>query len=148
MPVAREFVEKILKGSLSTGGIYIDIQMVGGKPMLGQLQRTVEEWNNRSHLLPFLKKGPLVVCIKTEDEAFYIHINSEKVELMLEENHHPINAELQGKKVMLLSLLRGEMKLRQAKESNLVTLKSSFRTELYLETMFYLVKPYDHVSDL
>jgi putative sterol carrier protein len=116
--------------------------------MLVQLQRTVNEWNNRNHLLPFLKKGPLVVCIKTEDEVFYIHINNETVELLLEEKHHPINAELQGNKEILLSLLRGEMKLRQAKASNLITLKSSFRTELYLETMCYLVKPYEHVSDL
>lgn len=116
--------------------------------MLVQLQRTVDEWNNRNHLLPFLKKGPIVVCINTEDETFFIHINNGKVELLLEGEHPHIDAELQGKKEILLSLLRGEMKLRQAKASNLVRLKSSFRTELYLETMFFLVKPYKHVNDL
>ena len=116
--------------------------------MLEQLQRTVDEWNSRSHLLPFLKKGPMVICIKTEDGVFYIHINNEKVELLLDETIYPINAELQGNKVMLQSLLLGEIKLRQAKASNLISLKSSFRTELYLETMFYLVKPYEQVNDL
>jgi putative sterol carrier protein len=115
--------------------------------MLVELQKTVNEWNNRGHLLPFLKKAPTVICIKSEDEVFFIHISKGNVELLLEGNHH-IDALLQGKKDHLLSLLRGEFKLRQATVSNLVTLQASFRTTLYLETMFFLVKPYKLVDNI
>ncbi|MGS2779310.1 hypothetical protein ACVBAX_18265 [Robertmurraya sp. GLU-23] len=113
-----------------------------------QLQRTVNEWNNRSHLLPFLKKAPVVICIRSEDEAFFIHINKGKVELLFEKDHHHIDAHLQGKKEDIISLLRGEIKLRQATLSNFISLQSSFRTALYLETLFFLVKPYKHANNI
>lgn len=115
--------------------------------MFVQLQRTVNEWNNRSHLLPFLRKAPVVICIRSEDEAFFIHINKGNVELQSKTNHH-IDAQLEGKKEHILSLLRGEIKLRQATLSNLVNLKATFRTALYLETLFFLVKPYMHVNNI
>lgn len=116
--------------------------------MLVELQNTVNEWNNRSHLLPFLKKAPIVICIKSEDDVFFIHINKGNVELLLDGKHHHIDAQLQGKKEHLLSLFRGEFKLRQATVSNLVTLQASFRTTLYLETMLFLVKPYKFVDGI
>jgi putative sterol carrier protein len=115
--------------------------------MLVELQKTVNEWNNRSHLLPFLKKAPTVICIKSEDEVFFIHINKGNVELLLEGNHH-IDAQIQGRKEYLVPLLHGEFKLRQATLSKVITLQASFRTTLYLETLFFLVKPYKHVSNL
>jgi hypothetical protein len=116
--------------------------------MLVQLQRTVNEWNNRSHLLPFLKKAPVVICIRSEDEVFFIHINKGNVELLFKNVHHHIDAHLQGRKEHIISLLCGEIKLRQATLSNLISLQATFRTALYLETLFFLVKPYKHVNNI
>jgi hypothetical protein len=116
--------------------------------MYVHLQRTVNEWNNRSHLLPFLKKAPVVICIRSEDETFFIHVNKGKVELLLEKDQHHIDAYLQGQKEHIISLLRGEIKLRQATLSNLVNLQATFRTALYLETLFFLVKPYKQVVEI
>ncbi len=120
----------------------------GGRPLLFHLQKTVNEWNSRSHLLPFLRKASVVICIQSEDDTFFIHINKGNVELLIEENHHHIDAYLQGQKEHIISLLSGEIKLRQATVSNVITLQATFRTALYLETLFYLVKPYKYVNNI
>jgi len=116
--------------------------------MLAQLQSTVNEWSNRTHLFVFLNNKPIHVCIRTEEEVAYIRISKEEIRLLADGEDHLIDAEIYGEKEVIVSLLRGEIKLRQATTSNLVELRSSFRTALYLETLLFLVKPYKQINEI
>lgn len=116
--------------------------------MLAQLQSTVHEWSNRTHLFVFLKNNPIHVCIRTKEEVAYIRISKGEIRLLSDGDEQLMDAEIYGEREEIVSLLRGEIKLRHATASNLVKLKSSLRTALYLETLLFLIKPYKQTTKI
>lgn len=103
------------------------------------LYNFADELNNRGHLTSILKGVKLYVQLNWENGSHFITIENGKVEV-LEQIEGEIGAIISGEKGVLEDILIGKLKLRNASRNNEIELKSTFRTSLFLESLFYLAR--------
>lgn len=109
------------------------------------LNSLVYEVNNRDHLSTFLKGVDIHVQLSTITETAYITIIDGQIKVE-ETTDKPVTNRIEGTKEVMELLLLGELKLREAQARKILTVQISFRSALYLETLFILSKPYTKVS--
>lgn len=110
------------------------------------LNSLVYEVNNRDHLSTFLKGVDIHVQLSTQTETAYITIIDGQIKVEETTTDKPVTNKIEGKEEVMELLLLGELKLREAQVRKILTVQVSFRTALYLETLFILSKPYTKVS--
>ncbi|WP_077214603.1 hypothetical protein [Bacillus dakarensis] len=104
------------------------------------MEMFVEEVNRRKHLSSLLKDVCITVEIKSGQELLFLVVEDETLSIVNKVDKR-INVKINGDQEVLSSLLLGEIKLREAKRRNLLLVESTFRTSLFLESLFKLAMP-------
>lgn len=105
-----------------------------------QIRTLVEEVNTRGHLCPLLKGNNISVTLSTEEENALLIIKDGKLSTS-EWSDKKSDVYISGTKNIMMALINGEIKLRNASSNNQVKLHSTLRSALLLESVFFLAMP-------
>ncbi|PLR79317.1 sterol-binding protein [Bacillus sp. V3-13] len=101
----------------------------------------IEEIKSRSHTVCLLENISLTILFSSEKTDFCLNIGDGDIS-MAKENVDTPNAAIEGEEGLICSLLDGELKLREAMANGL-SITAPFRIILFLESLFFLGKPYN-----
>lgn len=126
-----------LKGKRFEGRNISNSVKIGGVILWTLLRRMVDEVNEREHLTPLLNGASMTVQFVQERSSIFLVVENGKLTLK-EKNDEKVDATIMSEPEVMKSLILGEIKLREAYKNNLLKLNSTFRTSLFLETLFKL----------
>ncbi|MBT2693171.1 SCP2 sterol-binding domain-containing protein [Bacillus sp. ISL-55] len=109
--------------------------------MRERIARFANEIQNKKHILQLVNKLELCLKIEAESGTFYLSFKDGKVACQETCMHARYTATISGKDALLDQLFNGDLKLRQLVKMNYFTTDCSFRSQLVLESLFYLARP-------
>ncbi|PLR82876.1 hypothetical protein CVD25_10830 [Bacillus canaveralius] len=101
----------------------------------------IEEIKTRRHTACLLEDKSLTILFSSEKIDTCLHI-SDGVIIIVKDHVGSPDAKIAGEERLICSLLAGELKLREASATGL-SIIAPFRIILFLESLFFLGKPYN-----
>lgn len=100
----------------------------------------IEEVKSRSHLQKLLVDSSFSICIKAGDVEVPIKFLDGHISIYPDNQKQHFDAIISGSKESIHSILTGSEKLREAIRWKKVSVDSTFRKILLLESLFFLCK--------
>jgi hypothetical protein len=116
----------------------------GGK-MRDAAAAFIDEVKSKTHLNQLLKDLVFSICLKAENERIPLSVRNGEILMDHNNNDEIYDAIISGPRDSIQAILTGKEKLRDAMRWNDVTVTSTFRKLLFLESLFYLSKPRKHI---
>lgn len=98
----------------------------------------IRELKTKGHLRFFLRKSNFSLLIKAGNTCIPLEISNGEIRKASRPSHYDV--EIAGSEEAVLSLITGEVKLRNAISQNEIMLETTFRKKLLLESFFCLGK--------
>ncbi|WP_075982791.1 SCP2 sterol-binding domain-containing protein [Bacillus massilinigeriensis] len=95
---------------------------------------------DKKHLMELVSDS-LILSIKTEKGNANLFIGNGDLTLLDSEEILP-DVEIKGEENVISSILQGKLKLREAVKREHLEIEATYRSTLFLETLFILGKPY------
>jgi len=105
----------------------------------------IDEVKSKTHLNQLLKDLVFSICLKAENERIPLSVRNGEIVMDYNNNDEIYDAIISGPRDSIQAILTGKEKLRDAMRWNDVTVTSTFRKLLFLESLFYLSKPRKHI---
>jgi hypothetical protein len=109
--------------------------------MRERIDRFVNDIPNKEHVLQLVNKLDLILKIESESGTFYLSFKDGKVACHETCMLAAYTATISGKDALLDQLFNGDLKLRQGVKMSYFTIDCPFRSQLVLESLFYLARP-------
>ncbi|GAM14348.1 SCP2 sterol-binding domain-containing protein [Mesobacillus selenatarsenatis] len=109
--------------------------------MRERIDRFASEIQNKKHVLLLVNKLELCLKIEAESGTFYLSFKDGRVDFHETCMHAGYTASISGKDALLEQLFDGDLKLRQGVNMNHISTDCPFRSQLVLESLFYLARP-------
>lgn len=109
--------------------------------MRERIDRFANEIENKKHVLQLVNKLELCLKIEAESGTFYLSFKDGRVAFHETCMHAGYTASISGKDAILEQLFDGDLKLRQGVKMNYISTDCPFRSQLVLESLFYLARP-------
>lgn len=109
--------------------------------MQERIDRFASAIHEKGHLRQLVRKLDLCLKIETESETFYLSFKEGRVESGEDWWQTGLQATLCGKDELMDQLFDGKLKLRYGVKWKHFQTDCPFRTQLVLESLFYLARP-------
>lgn len=100
----------------------------------------IEEVQSKSHLQKLLIGSSFSICIKAEDFKIPLKFQDGHISMQPDDDKQQYDTTISGTKESIHAILTGREKLREAIKWKNVSVDSTFRRLLMLESLFYLCK--------
>ncbi|KAF0817289.1 hypothetical protein KIS4809_3984 [Bacillus sp. ZZV12-4809] len=98
----------------------------------------IRELKAKGHLEFFLRKSNFSLLIKAGNISIPLKVSNGEIKKASHTSHFDV--EISGLEEDVLSLITGEVKLREAISRNKIIMEATFRKKLLIESFFYLGK--------
>ncbi|KON86444.1 hypothetical protein AF332_06145 [Sporosarcina globispora] len=98
----------------------------------------IRELKAKGHLGYLLRKSNFSLLIKAENISISMRVSNGEIRKVKQTSHFDV--EIFGSEKAVLSLISGDVKLREALSRNEITMETTFRKKLLLESFFCLGK--------
>ena len=100
----------------------------------------IEEVKSKSHLQKLLIDSSFSICIKAGDLEIPLLFRDGHISICADNQKQPHDAVISGSKESIQAILTGSERLREAGRWKKVSVDSTFRRLLMLESLFFLCK--------